>query len=140
MHAHPHAQSNNLRVQVVLDTVYQDDADVVDHFRQIIHKRKDPVHPFYIGATTRQPLDRFNLPCRPAHSEFHDGMTVGWVGNAANAKCNERLVIEMAHKFFPYHCVNIRGTGGGGINAGGEYASVYMCYGGRHQMLLARSR
>ena len=139
MHAHLHAQSTPLRVNVVLDHLHTDD-DVVGQFHRIISTRRDPFKPFYIGATTRQPLDRFNLPCRPAHSEVYDGMIVGWVGNAANAKRIERLIIEMAHTCFPYHCVNIRGTGGEGINAGGEYASVYMCYGGRHQMLLARSR
>ena len=140
MHAHPHAQSNNLRVQVVLDTVYQDDADVVDHFRRIILKRKDPFHPFNIGTTTRQPIDRFNLVGQKPHCEVYDGMIVGWVGNAANAKRIERLVIEMAHRCFPHHCVNIPGTGGEGINEGGEHASVYMCYGGSYKMLLGRYR
>ena len=140
MHAHPHAQSNNLRVQVVLDTVYQDDADVVDHFRRIILKRRDPWKPFYIGATTRKPIDRFNLVGRTPHYEVYNGMIVGWVGNATDAKRIERLVIQMAHKRFPDHCVNHPSTGGEGISEGGEYASVYMCYGGRQTWLLGRSR
>ena len=139
MHTHPHAQSNNLRVQVVLDTVYQDD-DVVDHFRSIILKRKDPFKPFYIGATTRQPIDRFNLVGQKPHCEVYNGMVVGWVGNATDAIRIERLVIQMAHKRFPYPCVNHPSTGGEGISEGGEYASVYMCYGGRQTWLLARSR
>ena len=139
MHAHPHAKSTHKDIQVVLSPYYTHD-DVVGHFHRIIYTRKDQFKPFYIGATTRPPLDRFNLPCRPAHSEVYNGMIVGWVGNAANAKRIERLVIEMAHRCFPHHVVNIRGTGGEGINAGGEHASVYMCYGGRHQMLLGRYR
>ena len=140
MHTHPHAKSNHLRVQVVLDTVYQDDTDVVAHFRQIILKRKDPFHPFYIGATTRQPIDRFNLVGRTLHYEVYNGMIVGWVGNATDAIRIERLVIQMAHKYFSYWCVNHPATGGEGISEGREHASVYMCYGGRQQWLLARSR
>ena len=140
MHAHPHAQSNNLRVQVVLDNVYQGDADVVGHVREIIYHRKDPFKPFYIGATTRKPIDRFNLVGQKPHCEVYDGMIVGWVGNATDAKRIERLVIQMAHKRFPDHCVNHPSTGGEGISEGREYASVYMCYGGRQTWLLGRSR
>ena len=140
MHTHPHAQSNNLRVQVVLDNVYKDDDDVVGHFQDIISRRKDPFKPFYIGATTRQPFDRFNLVGQKPHCEVYNGMVVGWVGNATDAKRIERLVIQMAHKYFSYWCVNHPATGGEGISEGREHASVYMCYGGRYQWLLARSR
>ena len=139
MHAHPHAQSTHLRVQVVLDNVYTDD-DVVGHFQRIISRRKDLFKPFYIGATTRQALDRFNLPCRPPHCEVYNGMIVGWVGNATDAKRIERLIIQMAHRCFPYLCVNAQGIGGEGISEEREHASVYMCYGGRYQWLLGRSR
>ena len=78
MHAHPHAKSTHKNIQVVLSPYYTDD-DVVGHVRRIISTRRDPFKPFYIGATTRQPLDRSNLVCQPPHFEVYNGMIVGWV-------------------------------------------------------------
>ena len=92
--------------------------------------------PFYIGATTRQPLERFNLRTPRPHCVVYDGMVVGWVGNATDAKRIERLVIQMAHQCFPYHCANAKDSGREGISEERAYASVYMYYGGRSQFLM----
>ena len=139
MHAHPHAQPANpsLRVKVHLSESRCDD-DVVEHFRHIIATRKQVFKPFYIGATTRMPLERFELPTRPSHAEVYDGMVVGWVGNATDAIRIERLIIRMGHQSFRQWCVNKLQTGGEGIHAEREHASVYMCYGGRWNFLPGR--
>ena len=128
MHAHPHAQPANpsLRVKVHLSESRCDD-DVVEHIRHIIANRKQVFKPFYIGATTRLPLERFNLPTRPSHAEVYDGMVVGWVGNATDAIRIERFIIRMGHQSFRQWCVNKLQTGGEGIHAEREHASVYMC-------------
>ena len=77
-------------------------------------------------------------PLRLPHAEAYDGMVVGWVGNATDAKRIEPLIIKMAHHIFPHHCVNCRQTGGEGISAGSQNASLYMCYGGRNTLLMRR--
>ena len=135
MHAHPHARSTSLRVQVQLVSTTCD-RDVVEHFRRIISTRRSCFKPFYIGATTRMPEERFHLATRLPHAEAFDGMVVGWVGHATDAKRIERLIITMAHHSFRYWCTNSPQTGGEGINAGSQNASVYMCYGGRNQLLM----
>ena len=134
-HSHPHAQSTSLSVQVCLMPSLRGvtDGDVVDHFYRMISTRKEIFKDFYIGATTRQPLERFNLRTGRPHCVVYNGMVVGWVGNATDAKRIERFVIQMAHKCFPYHCANAKGSGGEGISEERAYASVYMCYGGRSQ-------
>ena len=136
MPAHPHARSTSQSVQVqLMSTTCECDRDVVDHFCRLISIRRSCYKPFYIGATTRMPLERFHLATRLPHAEAYDGMVVGWVGNATDAKRIEPLIIAMAHHIFPHHCVNCRQTGGEGISAGSQNASVYMCYGGRGQLL-----
>ena len=140
MPAHPHARSTSQSVQVqLMSTTCECDRDVVDHFFRLISIRRSCYKPFYIGATTRTPLERFLLPTRPSHAEVYDGMVVGWVGNATDAKRIEPLIIAMAHHIFPHHCVNCRQTGGEGISAGSQNASLYMCYGGRNTLLMRRS-
>ena len=139
MPAHPHARSTSQSVQVqLMSTTCECDRDVVDHFCRLISIRRSCYKPFYIGATTRMPLERFLLPTRPSHAEVYDGMVVGWVGNATDAKRIEPLIIAMAHHIFPHHCVNCRQTGGEGISAGSQNASLYMCYGGRNTLLMRR--
>ena len=139
MLAHPHARSTSQSVQVqLMSTTCECDRDVVDHFCRLISIRRSCYKPFYIGATTRMPLERFHLPTRPPHAEVYDGMVVGWVGNATDAKRIEPLIMAMAHHIFPYHCVNCRQTGGEGISAGSQNASLYMCYGGRNTLLMRR--
>ena len=137
-HSHPHAQSTSLSVQVRLmpSTRCDTDGDAVHHFHTIISNRKNMFKPFYIGATTRQPLERFNLPTPRPHCVVYDGMVVGWVGNVTDAKRIERLVIQMAHQCFPYHCANAKDSGREGISEERAYASVYMYYGGRSQFLM----
>ena len=112
-HSHPHAQSTSLSVQVRLmpSTRGDTDGDVVDHFHRIISNRKNCFKPFYMGATTRQPLERFNLPCRLPHSEIYDGIVVRWVGNATDAQRIERSKMQSSspssvwRPWIPWRCL-----------------------------------
>ena len=139
---HPHARNCCLRVRTQLMAGKEDivDDEVRDHFHRLIANRRSPVKPFYIGATTRHPSERFYLPTKVPHEKAYDGMIVGWVGTAANARGVESMVISMARRNFSLWCQNAPNTGGEGIAHSNQHASVYMCYGGKSSLLRSGNR
>ena len=139
---HQHARNCCLRVRTQLMAGKEDilDDEVRDHFHRLIANRRSPVKPFYIGATTRHPSERFYLPTQVPHEKAYDGMIVGWVGTAANARGVESMVISMARRNFSLWCMNAPNTGGEGIAHSNQHASVYMCHGGKSSLLRSGNR
>ena len=136
--SHPHAIINHTRVRVnLLPVIYHGEENVLEHFQRLIGHRRECNKPFYIGATTRHPVERFPLRTKLPHDTAYNNMVVAWVGTATEARRIEKLVISMARYYWPSHCMNDR-PGGEGIAPGIHPASVYMCEGGKSSLLRQR--